>query len=419
MRIFVLIFSLSILVFNTPLFGQQQPISTDLRSRTKLQQPVRTVRIPDNLIQIQLVTVPLLVGRKYNSDEIVPLLNRVGLQLGKAVPVANNEKIGLVISQSPGVRQRVRPQTPIDITYGVEVPQIPPGLPKNVIVPNYVGMNIDRVLVRISNDSLTPGLQNEILSERPTGEVVEQFPPPDSEVDPGTRVNLSFSSGPQPEILIEVPPLIGFTLQEAAIVLRKKQLFAGQLKEQVSDKREGEVLEQSPPVGTMVPKGSTVDITYSVQVHEEFVLVPDVTNMFIDKAIIVLKESRLNYSVEYNKRSDLPKGKVLLQEPLPETRIPVGSDVHLVIANSQQFPPWIYWVCGIVASVLVGGFIGWKSGKGQRRNKTSGNKDPELQLVKMPDGGKQTIRHSETGKPMQGLQLKIVPDKGVQTIKTN
>lgn len=116
-RIHFLILSLSILFFSLPFQGQQkQPDAVEMRSRAVQQQPTRTFRIPDNLFQIQLVTVPLLVGRTYNQDEIAALLNKTGLKLGNAVPVENNEKIGIILSQSPGLRQRVRPQTLVDIT---------------------------------------------------------------------------------------------------------------------------------------------------------------------------------------------------------------------------------------------------------------------------------------------------------------
>ncbi len=74
-------------------------------------------------------------------------------------PVENNEKIGIILSQSPELRQRVRPQTAVDITYGIEAKPIAPRIPENVIVPNYIGMNIDQVLGRLPNDRLTLGVQ--------------------------------------------------------------------------------------------------------------------------------------------------------------------------------------------------------------------------------------------------------------------
>jgi len=210
---------------NLPSMGQQ--LQKAKLSQTLPQEQVIHKQIPENLIQIQLVPVPQLVGRNYNPDEISAMLNKARLQLGNAVPVENNEKIGIIISQSQQFRQRVRPQTPIDITYGIAVQQISPGLPENVIVPDYIGMHIDQVLGRLPNDRLIQGLTTEISSDQPLGAVVEQFPPPGSNVDQNTSVTFTISSGPQQISTVDVPRLIGLTLEEAAGVLTNNQLVAG------------------------------------------------------------------------------------------------------------------------------------------------------------------------------------------------
>ena len=104
MRILFLFFFIIITGSNLPLPGQQ--LKSANLSNALQQEPILRRPIPEILMQIQLVTVPLLVGRNYNPDEISALLNKAGLQLGNAVPVENNEKIGIVISQSPELRQR-------------------------------------------------------------------------------------------------------------------------------------------------------------------------------------------------------------------------------------------------------------------------------------------------------------------------
>jgi len=330
-------------------------------NRTNLEnaREIRRARIPANLSRIQLVTVPPLVGRNFNQDEISSILKEVGLQLGKVVPVVNDEKSGIIISQSPEEWQQVRPNTAVDITYGANVQPATPGVPENVIVPDYIGMKIDRAIDRIPNDRLALGSQSEISLEKPIGEVVEQFPPPNSEVDPGTPVQLKYSSGPQSVQYVEVPNLLGLTLQQAADTLLKNQLYAGQLIEQDSEKGEGEILNQSPTAGTLVAAGSTVDIIYSVLVLEN----------------------------------------------------------HPNVNNAKQILPWIYWIGGIVAALLLGGYLGWKSGKGKRER--SARKEPEIKVKIIPDTGKQTFHLIQSRQAIKGLQLKIIPDKGVQTLKIN
>jgi beta-lactam-binding protein with PASTA domain len=419
-RIPVLMFSLSILFFNLPLHGQQkQTNATETRSRAVYQQPAKTYRIPDNLYQIQLVTVPLLVGRTYSQDEITALLNKVGLKLGNTVPVENNEKIGIILSQSPGLRQRVRPQTAVDITYGIEAKPIAPELPENVIVPNYVGMNIDQVLGRLPNDRLTLGSNSEVYSDQPVGIVVEQFPPPGTNAAPNTSIALKFSSGPQQVKSVDVPRLIGLTLQEAAEVLKNNQLYAGFLRQAVSDKNAGEVLDQSPPEGTSVSIGSSVDITYSVQVQEEFVIVPDVIGLYPDDARKVLDEVGLQIRDIYSQKSHAREGTVVEQTPRSGEEVKKETPVVLVIAKHNQMPGWMYWVGGICAALILSGYWGWKLGKGNQQKKIREKNDPKLKLVVIHDSGKQTIHSADNSQSISGLQLKIIPDKGVQIIKTN
>jgi beta-lactam-binding protein with PASTA domain len=412
-NIFVLVYTLLMLVFNLPIYGQQP--ENGIRRSQAIQQPARTYRIPENLLQIQMVSVPPLVGRYYNPDEISALLIKAGLRLGNAVPVVNNEKVGVIISQSPELRQRVRPQTPVDITYGVADQPIPPGLPENVIVPNYIGMNIEQVLGRLPNDRLTSGAIEEITSEQPTGEVIEQFPLAGSNVDPNTSVGFKLSSGPQ-QVTIDVPRLIGLSLQEAAEELKRNQLFAGLLKMEVSDKREGEVLDQFPREGTAVPLGSAVDVTYSVLVREESEIVPNVIGMDLKDAQIILDEIGFPIEQVYYENSKTKEGTVIKQQPTPGEKVKKGTPVTLIFAR-QSYPPWIYWGGGIVAALLLGGYMGWKSGKGKRER--SEKKEPEIEIKIIPDAGKQTFHFIHSGQSLEGLHFEIIPDKGVQTLKTN
>jgi hypothetical protein len=241
-------------------------------------------------------------------------------------------------------------------------------------------------------------------------------------VDPQTPIELSVSSGPQPVTQIPVPNLRGLTLEQAANVLLESKLFAGQLREEISDGRAGVVIRQSPQAGTMVSLESSVDIIYSVQAPDgsptdEFIIVPDVTRLPKDKAIVILKESGLNYLLKYENKAGEPGDVVAEQEPLPETRVPPGTNVQLVIPKQETLPPWIYWGGGVLVAGLLGGFVGRKLGG--RKHKPLGEKDTTLHLKPVLDKGTQTIESSDNLKISKHLHLKPVPDKGIQTIKTN
>lgn len=381
------------------------------------QQNLRRV-IPADMLELQMVTVPQLVGRNFSFVQITSILNRYGLRLGSAVPVANNDSVGIITDQFPAARQQVRPQTSVNITYGIVAQIVTPTQPQTVRVPDYVGLTLERALGRMPNDRLSPGNINEVNSDEPPGIVVNQFPTAGSVVDPGTQVILDVSTGEQEEVPVLVPRLVGLTLQQAAEVLRGAELFVGNINEQVSDEREGIIIEQFPRPETEVLRGSAVDIAYSVKAGEVLIPVPFVRQLFRDEAIRAIKESRLSYIIEPVNEPGQQNGTVVEQNPQPETLVPQGADVTIFVQDDSGIPPWIIWGGVVLLAGLAGGFIGRKIKPGKGK-KAAGKKDVKLNLNPVVDIGEQTITSKENSLIGNELHLKFISDVGIQTLKTN
>jgi beta-lactam-binding protein with PASTA domain len=387
--------------------------------------PQRNLRriVPSEMLELQLVTVPQLTGRNYDLNQITAILDRSGLRLGTAIPVENNDSIGIITGQSPGIRQRVRPQTPVNITYGIPITAVTPSQPQTVRVPEYVGLTLERAVGRMPNDRLVPGNISEINSDNPPGIVVNQFPDAGTPVDPGTVISLEVSIGPPQEFPVRVPNLIGLTLQQAAEVLRGAELFVGTISERISDEREGIIISQSPNPGTEILKGSSVDISYSVRAADveeerELIPVPDVRQFPRDEAIREIKASRLNYIIDYVNKSGQQNGIVVDQIPQPETLIPPGADVTIFVQDKSGVPPWIYWGGGVLVAGLMGGFIGRKINPGKKK-KIVGRKELKLDLKPVLDVGKQSISENENQLFKNSLHFKCISDTGTQTLKTD
>lgn len=378
--------------------------------------------IPAEMLEIQLVTVPPLIGRNYDLNQISAILGRSGLRLGSAIPVENNDSTGIVTGQSPGIRQRVVPQTPVNITYAVPIAVVTPSQPQNVRVPEYVGLTLERAVGRMPNDRLVPGNISEINADYPPGIVVNQFPEAGMAVDPGTEISLEVSMGPREEIPVRIPNLIGLTLQQAAEVLRNSELFVGNIDERITDEREGRIISQSPNPGTEILKGSPVDIVYSVRADNvaeegELIPVPNVLNYPRDEAIREIKASRLNYLIEPVKKSGQQNGIVVDQNPQPETLVLPGTELIIFVQDNSAVPHWIYWGVGVLTAGLLGGFIGRKISPGKKK-KMVAKKEMELDLKPVLDVGKQSIT---TGYQLfnSSLHLKYISDAGTQTLKTD
>jgi hypothetical protein len=160
-------------------------------------------------------------------------------------------------------------------------------------------------------------------------------------------------------------------------------------------------------------------MTYAAQIRDEVVIIPNVIGMDLKNALDVLDKTGLPLDQVYYESSDAKEEIVIRQHPNAGEIVAKNSPVILIAAKRSAPPTWPYWGGAIVAALLLGGFWGWKSGKGKQKQKREWKKEPEVKLTIIADEGTQTFHLRESGQSGVGLQLKIIPDKGVQTLKIN
>jgi len=108
------------------------------------------------------------------------------------------------------------------------------------------------------------GLQIEVMGEAnhptiPVFAIIEQEVRAGEPVAEGTTIGVVISQGPE---LIEVPPLIGQTLDEAQAQVQSVGLIA-QIQEAWSEQTPGTVIDQDPPPGSLVSSRSLISLTAS------------------------------------------------------------------------------------------------------------------------------------------------------------
>jgi beta-lactam-binding protein with PASTA domain len=281
-----------------------------------------------------------------------------------------------------------------------------------VIVPPYIGMQVEQAVSRMPNDRLSPGEINEVYADAPPGTVIEQFPEPEMRVDPGTFVNLEVSLGPQPERRLEVPNVKGLNVRQAEAVLRESGLQIDGITERASDEREGIVLEQSPQAGAVVMENAGVNLVVSIRNFQ--VTVPEVLSMSSEKAIRVLKESRLNYEL-YSENSDQPENTVVDQNPPPGSLVDEGAVVFLFISRQKQFSQWLIFG-GIILVGFLGGFIGYHLKKAKTRKNHLSKKKWEITFKPVWETGNQIVNIRGNQLTKSPLHFKYVQDSGSSTI---
>ena len=261
----------------------------------------------------------------------------------------------------------------------------------------------------------------ETISEEPVGVVITQFPKEGVGVIPQTRVNLNISIGMPKEETVMVPRLIGYSLSDAAEILKSVKLYTGQFtRKQLRDTKPGTVIDQFPRAETKVKKGSSVNLTFSVAPVDIFVDVPNVVGMSRDDAIRTLKESKLNYAIVYVRNSDENIGNVVTQSISRGEQVPPRTSVILEVQDKRTLPPWIYGagVLLLLAGLLGGSIIKRKIKNGKKEKRVA-SENAKLKLIVVWDNGEQKVFESLSELTRFKLSLKIIPDRGEQTLKIN
>jgi beta-lactam-binding protein with PASTA domain len=205
-------------------------------------------------------------------------------------------------------------------------------------------------------------------SARPRGDVIRQSPQPGALVSPRTPISLVLSAGPpaapppvfQPEFppprperpppreqapppeepppepeLVAVPQLVGLTAIEARNRLGLYRLLLGRPTQQPSPNPSGRILSTTPPAGTMVRRGSSVDYMETSGRN----IVPSVVGLSQAQAGARLDAAGFGHAVEPAPAGQKPLDVVAAQSPAGGSEGYVGDDVRLVLRAAAPPPP--------------------------------------------------------------------------------
>jgi eukaryotic-like serine/threonine-protein kinase len=205
------------------------------------------------------VRVPSLAGLR--PKQVVNRLENRDLTAELEERPSDTVQVGLAIRSVPGAGEVVErgEQIKVFISSGPEL----------VAVPNVVGLSRESAEDRISDAGLAPGQIVEQESEEAEGEVLLQDPASGSDVERGTAINLTVSTGIQ---TVDVPNVIGIGAGDAGAQLRADGLVPVERETEVTDPADdGKVIDQRPAAGTEVEEGRPVVIVIGVLVEEDVI----------------------------------------------------------------------------------------------------------------------------------------------------
>ncbi|MBN1541984.1 PASTA domain-containing protein [candidate division KSB1 bacterium] len=198
----------------------------------------------------QSISVPEVTNLSWNAAE--KILQDAGLQAIKAAEKYDPHlPPGFVLFQNPEAGSPVKKGRRIYLTVGKGE--------RIFEMPRFVGMSLRDAQFILNDYSLQLGkLEYETDDYWPDGVISHQSIAAGREISAGQVINLTISLGSAPTIFI-VPRLVGRSLDDAVIEIKKAGLVLGQISYQTTEKLVPEtVIGQSPHEGLEVAEGDSV-----------------------------------------------------------------------------------------------------------------------------------------------------------------
>ena len=163
------------------------------------------------------------------------------------------------------------------------------------------------------------------------GAVIDQTPQAGQRVKRGRRITVTLSRGPR---YYPAPNLSGVSLREAHLQLESNQLQAGEILYISSDDiPQTAVIDQSPAAGTLLARGSSVDLRISNGPLSALKRVTDLTRIAIDAAEDTLRKYEMQLGrIESRIDNNSPPGTILSQIPAANSQAPRNSRINLSVS---------------------------------------------------------------------------------------
>jgi eukaryotic-like serine/threonine-protein kinase len=195
------------------------------------------------------VQVPNLDG--LTVEQATATLSDFELRLGAQTPEISDRPVDTIIAQQPAAGESIEQGQSVNVTVSSGLEQ--------VTVPQLVALTtVEAARVALADVNLALGTVKEKNSEQPAGYVLAQDPTEGTQVDAGSAVNITVSSG-----LVKVPKVVGSSEAQARSDLAQIGFDVQVVEIEDGTVSSGTVLAQSPKAGELLPRGSVVTITVS------------------------------------------------------------------------------------------------------------------------------------------------------------
>ena len=254
--------------------------------------------------------VPELEGR--SVEVAISALEPIGLQVTQEQEHSATVPVGRVTRTEPVAGTRIAKQSEVTVFVSMG--------PKQVLVPEPLGLNLEQAKQLLIDTGLTPGAVDSFFNTAEAGQVFAFSSAAGVSLDEGSVVDLKVSLGP-------VPAVEGLTLQQATekleaegLTVTSQQAFS----DQVPSGQIITVVASADPL----PEGGSVALTVSK--GPEFVTMPNVVGETVAAARNALQAIGLTVVIDTDQLSSrYGIVKVSRQTPAASARVRVGSEVTI------------------------------------------------------------------------------------------
>jgi len=207
---------------------------------------------------------------------------------------------------------------------------------ENIPVPDLRGQKIGKLDGLLSTHDFHYTIVDSLYdSEKPPGTVLDQDPAAFSKVKEGRMIYLTINATTPPDV--KMPDLVDVSFRQAEAILQSYGLVTGEIIYR-PDLAKNAVLEQRYrdrriKAGTLIPKGSPIDLVLGDGLGENAISIPDLTGLTLSEAKTVLSQVSLSLGTVNYDTNDKANAHIYKQNPEPddESSLHAGSNIDVFL----------------------------------------------------------------------------------------
>jgi serine/threonine-protein kinase len=254
--------------------------------------------------------IPELEGR--SLEVAISALEPMGLTVTQQSEHNAQVPAGRVTRTEPSAGTRVSKQSEVTVFVSLG--------PKQVTVPEFLGLNLEQAQELLESTGLTAGDVESFYSLAAAGQVLAFSQPTGTSLEEGTVVDLQVSLGPLPDV-------VGNEFSQASQTLEALGLSVSSLEVFSNDVAAGRVISIDPASDPLSESGA---VTLTVSKGPELIAMPNVVGETVAAAKNALEALGFSVLVDTDQLSSrFGVVKVARQNPAASSRVRVGAQVTI------------------------------------------------------------------------------------------